>query len=1664
VIRPCRRRHFLVFLVTITPIFTLARPGWAGVDRDRFRADLRQLCTSRGRSVGSEGYREAGPWLEEQLRALPNVDVRRHEFPVIAPITRAASFYKSGGPAAGERIYPFWPAGVRVNATSAEGITGRCVYLGEATYDRITPKVLQGQIAAVEASARSAWTNAFYFGARAVLVLGSDQATHVDLQSHDLLPPVNLPRFYVPPGKLADELRAGSIREPVTIRASVDWQRVTAANLYALVLPRGGSATSQGALAISAPYDATSLVPDLAPGASQAAQAACGLALLRHYSEHPPSRPLLFVFTGADGIDMLGTRNLFMALSDLPAHWRPEIEQTEKQLDALRRDASRLTKVASAPTALNVPSDRHAIDRVAHEIETDASLEQDELFQLRRHAAKTPDVAARERELAARQILLSRLRYTIVQRPAELNGDLAAPAAAYVERARSRLDKLIAQHEDRLAELRTRIDLYRWLAGSLGKEADPSERANDHRLIELLVALDLSDRGARFGPMYAGGYLETSNLSQIQDYRDWFARQERAFTSGQPAAAWWGGISDVIDLTPLASSRSPYSWVAGPLAIGSELCSTWGVPGFTLMTLDDLRLRRDTPADTLDHLEVDPILRQLDAVRELLSRAASDPTFHGPTELKWQRTRLTGRVVSPAPGRPVPDLPRDGFLVMCIPTLDKLSRIPRPSPHGYAIGVRRGEVRLADADGGYRFEGLSRIPEDRQLVAVEAFRAEPATGAITACSDLGRQIGDIQLYADLRQDGVPLRSVVFACEEFPLVGLYDPRFLQDLREVLPLDARRGAEPQRFNAILCDRMLAGFVEPGSRTSLVFRFGRVGNRLLLANVTASGGGGGGTDQLGFGYAPEELRAIGPLALATARDFQRLDALRQQQYRAAGVSSAVIDRMQADAQRQLAAASDAVADGRDASQVMALATGAWADDARVYAATQDLANDVVRGAIFLLLLCVPFAICLERLLLASANVYRQITGAAGIFAAMLLVLWSFHPAFRISSSPLIIVLAFAILFMSAGVTWLVYSKFDAELTRLRSGRGEPAQVAFARTTVLVSAVLLGIANMRRRRFRTGLTAITIVLITFAVLCFTSSTRYLETVTLPTGVASSYPGVMLRQRGYRPIPEAMVENLRPLLGEHRLVERWWNANPARPREVTHIIYAPAGGGPARVADATALLGLSPGESGLSRIAGVIAADKFARLERGERDIIFLSGSMAGLLGAREGDTLRVGGVDVQLAGVFDAGKFDAEVRTLSGEPLAPLKFEANVLDAGGRQLTDVAAESLDLSARAAGGELGARYEHLSSRDVAIVPAELARRLPNASLRSVAVRNSGDVPSSYTDRDVKQLGDELARRFAVAQFAGYSDGVRMVSAGNLASVSGAGQIAIPLALAALIIFNTMIGSIAERKREIHVYTSLGLAPLHVGALFVAEAMVYGLLGTVFGYVIGQGAAAVLLKLGWLGSQVTLNYSGTSAMLTMGLILLVVLASSIVPARMAARLAAPSIERTWRLPAPSGDVIETELPFTINRTAADGVLAYLAEFFDAHREGTIGGFTTDEVEICSGGGGGGGQDGHRELTTIVWLAPFDLGIRQRLTLRIQPGRLEDIYDVRVTLVRISGDEGSWRRMNRPFLTALRRQFLQWRSLSPRRMLDYVRASREPTGVQASSSSSSSSAT
>jgi hypothetical protein len=227
------------------------------------------------------------------------------------------------------------------------------------------------------------------------------------------------------------------------------------------------------------------------------------------------------------------------------------------------------------------------------------------------------------------------------------------------------------------------------------------------------------------------------------------------------------------------------------MAIGTELCQYWGVPGFSLVTLDDLRLRRDTPVDTFENLDLKAIEPQLHAASLLLTKAWDDPKFKGPVELKWQRTAFRGQVVSPSPWQPVPSLPREGFVATWNYVWGN-RKIPSVRWMPYTMGVRRTEVLPCDAEGNWTIEGMPRTSDwSWKFVNIQVYQIEPKTGAITWVSDLGRQMAGMSHTFDVEADNDPMRNPVFRCMESSLLGLIDPRFLQDLGELIPLDVKVG---------------------------------------------------------------------------------------------------------------------------------------------------------------------------------------------------------------------------------------------------------------------------------------------------------------------------------------------------------------------------------------------------------------------------------------------------------------------------------------------------------------------------------------------------------------------------------------------------------------------------------------------------------------------------------------------------------------------------------------------------------------------------------------------------------------------------------------------------------------------------------------------------------
>jgi hypothetical protein len=212
--------------------------------------------------------------------------------------------------------------------------------------------------------------------------------------------------------------------------------------------------------------------------------------------------------------------------------------------------------------------------------------------------------------------------------------------------------------------------------------------------------------------------------------------------------------------------------------------------------------------------------------------------------------------------------------------------------------------------------------------------------------------------------------------------------------------------------------------------------------------------------------------------------------------------------------------------------------------------------------------------------------------------------------------------------------------------------------------------------------------------------------------------------------------------------------------------------------------------------------------------------------------------------------------------------------------------------------------------------------------------------------------------------------------------------------------------------------------------LFMAESMVYAILGAIAGYVLGQGTAKIIVAFDLL-QGLNLNFSSVSAVFSTALVMATVLLSTLYPARKASEVATPAIERTWKTPEPVGDEWTIPLPFAVTGDQATGLNSFLSEWFKAYEEYSIGDFVTQNVETSEYDTELGKA---YQIRLMAWLAPFDLGVSQEVVLDTIPTDMEDVFELRLTIHRHSGDISNWKRVNRRFLNTLRKQFLIWRTL------------------------------
>ena len=1134
----------------------------------------------------------------------------------------------------------------------------------------------------------------------------------------------------------------------------------------------------------------------------------------------------------------------------------------------------------------------------------------------------------------------------------------------------------------------------------------PPEGEDDPALdVKVFVGLDLSSHARRVGLFYKG-HLVDQGESRVQP---WFSHLGKRWTEWatvycealgiEPAAAFVDGINS-------QQGRNWRTYLPTPMGFDAELALLAGHVGLTFCTTNDARLTIDSPLDTPERVDFDNLAAQVRLLCCVVPNFfnTAGPFIRKPPINYW--TRLEARAVEFDFRKDyLPNEPLPGALIF----------VQEKAPKKSLCGIRGEAILMADHNGEAAFDGLPErraVGSWRATISVGAFVLDPYNGSIIYAPDLGPE--GAKNYPIQTEMNAPVKNNTIVCFRGRSLAIYD---LADQRYYIPfdtitvLDAGSNSSPTSFGYLLprnppwmsaTETCSVVFAKPGSRLRILMGAGPIGKRLLLLNASAD-------KPLGVGFTVGEEGGSIPLTpLRAARDMWLLDEERIARFRAHGLENPRVNRLHERAAQQLETAEAALAE-RQYAAFLSHARAGWALEARIYPEVLGTANDVVKGLIFYLILVLPFAFFAERLLISAKTIQWRIAGTAGAFVAVFALLAVFHPAFRVSISPMMILLAFIILTLSALVLTLVVRRFEELMAERRAAASGVHAADVSRMSAAVTAFLLGIGNLRKRPIRTSLTAATIVLLSFSVLSLTAVVQYLKRTVVPyPGVVARYEGLLLRGRQWQQISDIALDSLRNEFGgpEHVVPRAWYYSAMVGERSFVAI----TGGPERRIIYATALLGATKAEQLVTRANEALVAGRW--LSDARREAV-LPTAMVGTLGMTPetavGATIECFGRKLEVVGVVDEDKMRA-ITDLDGEPITPVDY---VLMAA-RRREEGPADPDELE----------EYIHLTADSVAIVPYDFLTEV-GGTLRSIVVR--------ATDKtQVSKVLQALMPRTELTLFAGREGRTDLFSTRGASTITGAGSLLVPTLLAALIVFNTMLGSIYERTREIAIFSSVGLAPKHIGALFLAESVVYAVLGTVVGYILGQGVSLIIHSYGLLpGLQ--LNYSSLATVLLSIFIMAVVVGSSIWPAAQARRIAVPGLEARWQLPEAEGDLMAVELPFTVSRETAVGVNAYLEEYCQAHTEAALGGFATADVHLTAGGDP---ERPNLTLSMTAWLAPFDVGVSQRVELKTELLPDGIFYSITLYLTRLSGDQSSWRRLNRHFTDLIRRQFLIWRILAP----------------------------
>jgi len=1570
--------------------------------------DLQQIVGLSNRSAGSVGAERFADYILKEFRRigldatgvqnfflpLPDVDravleIDNHCFP----------------------LHIWMPNLAYLSNTPAEGLSGRCLYLKRGTWEDFERAgKIDGSIVFLDLDSGDAWLYAAMFGARAVVYFGFSGAPAGEYRRKYSSAPLAFPRYWLPPAYSAQ------VRQLITkgkilmgnIKSRATWKNAVLRNVYG-ILSGSDPKLREELIIIEARYDARSLVPGIAPGVDEATAVLTMLNIARYLSHNRPKRSVMFLATSGSGYGAAGMREFVWAVTSSSKNLRRErrylrhqIQRTKRVMRLLKAiEEKRQGAVANMHLGLEICDgflpDNQCNTVLWPEIVTKAKNMADDLILRQFHGRATQKDADLIRKY---RIITWKHGFS------ELNAEewnLITPFfKELVVEKRKYLRELCLREQVLRSAIKTRSDV----------------RMYD---IVLVVPLNIST----YSP-----YLRLQGWGATFPFRAAVTQFNRVGRFVRLALQTAAKVSRLYGMENLfLSSRSRNVGVARSTTPSAspvmecpccDVASIGGMPAVHLNSWISVPPLWGTPDDVWERWNILNFVRINKFLAPFFLLLANHSTLT--TSCRPGIAGLAnveGKAMFIRQGELFPDRPAPGTLVT----------------------AQQGRMffrALSFMDGRFFLHGVANKKVSYQKLILEPYGIDPTTGRIRWATDK-RETGKPAYRIKIKGTTAHTTLIMFPCEQTDVIGVFHPRKLSFVTKVKLIDARTGSIPTKYWYSRVDGrdtvIISVFLEPGTHFKLILADSLLTRDVLLLNSST-----GNPEGKGFLIGHPAMLRLGPLQ--AAEDTLYLVRTRITAFKRTDIRNSFIESLYNSAQKGIDEAKRALAERRFAA-FWTNTIQTWAILNQVYHDIESTQKDVLLGVVFFIVLFVPFAYCLERYIFCFTSIYKQIVAFFAILFITIAIIRVVHPAFRLTYSPTMVIIAFFIVGLSILVGWIILGRFEQEMETLQrasiyglkvlpaaDNKALVSIVGHVKTSQALGAALaIGVSNLHRRILRTALTCLTLMILTFTIMSFTSVKSFQRVLEVQTGKNPLYQGLLIHHPLWFSLTDFALRQMQAIqkaCGKHVFVRAWMDRVDPYKKELAVLA-----GENGAIVGLEGIMGMS--SNAPERIKQTLLWGRW--LKDGCYNEIVISSEVARALNVNLNDLLTTHhslfnappvvslfGMPFVVVGVFDAEKFGA-LRDLDGQALTPAYLEMHPEE----ELTEVEVEAIESGEEVL--PISERFYHASAEKTVIIPVETCMAL------------GGHIKAIHLLGEVKK---DFGTWFAYPFFIGKGGEIFFHSAITAVKYQGMTNLIVPLLIVVLICLNTLIGQVHERKREIAIYTSVGLAPHHVGMLFIMEALSFAVLSCVTGYLLAQFTAKYLTTFSFF-KTLTFNYSSLSSVMSMILVFGVVLVASIYPARVATDISMPDVERTWTLPRPNGDLLIVELPFLFPIEDRAAVLMFLADYINMHQDVAHGVFMSDGVSTGWADWAEVQVEPYRIsrfpqcflLQTSVWLAPFDFGIKQRVQMYCCSSLEEPEYvNITIRIIRLSGEAGSWHKANENFIREIRKQLLRWHTLGP----------------------------